>query len=124
MDDSGFGGGGGEALRANVGDADEWCLFAVRRPEKLKEAVTKDPVEFALFLGTLSGGYKAVHLILRTLRGKDDGWNSFIAGFISGGAMYVPRPLGGLRCLFLAFVTHAHLSDFVVRDGISVELTG
>eukprot|EP01133_Synstelium_polycarpum_P014078 gene14078-16594_t len=46
-----------------------------------------DPIGFGLFLGFYTGGYKAINCLLRAIRKKEDGYNSFIAGFLSGGAM-------------------------------------
>ncbi|EFA81009.1 hypothetical protein PPL_05844 [Heterostelium album PN500] len=60
-----------------------------KNPRKLinQSLLHKDPIGFGLFLAFYTGGFKAINCLLRAIRGKEDGWNSLIAGFFSGAAM-------------------------------------
>jgi len=60
-------------------------LRQYKNPKKLVvNAFGSDTIRFALFLGTLTGSYKIIYSTLLRLRGKEDAWNSVLAGGISG----------------------------------------
>ncbi len=49
--------------------------------------MTREPVDFALFLGFYNFGFKSTNCLLRHLRQKEDGINSLIAGAVAGMSM-------------------------------------
>jgi len=64
-------------------------LPLVMSPVKLLHALKKPKVlssifKLGLFLGIMSGGSRAVTCSLRATRGKEDGLNQFLGGFIAG----------------------------------------
>lgn len=64
-----------------------------RRPANiLKQIFTLDAVRFAGFIGGMNFLYKATLCILRKLRGKDDGLNATLAGFVGGMAVLIDNP--------------------------------
>jgi len=61
-------------------------LRAFKNPSQLGSLLKGNllsSIRLGLFLGLLSGGIKAIVHLLHTIRGKDDGLNSVIAGFFS-----------------------------------------
>ncbi|GAM21327.1 hypothetical protein SAMD00019534_045020 [Acytostelium subglobosum LB1] len=60
-----------------------------RNPRKLinQSLLHKSPIGFGLFVAFYTGGYKALLCMLRAIRGKEDGFNSAIAGFFAGASM-------------------------------------
>lgn len=50
--------------------------------------LAKDTLSFWTFMGSVCGGFKLALCLLRRLRGKDDGINALIAGFISGFSLF------------------------------------
>lgn len=61
-----------------------------KRPGNLiKQIFTLDALRFAGFIGGMNFLYKATLCLLRKIRGKDDGLNASIAGFVGGMAVLV-----------------------------------
>ncbi|GAM18384.1 hypothetical protein SAMD00019534_015590 [Acytostelium subglobosum LB1] len=60
-----------------------------KNPRKLinQSLLHKEPIGFGLFVAFYTGGFRAINCFLRNVRGKEDGWNSAIAGFFAGSAM-------------------------------------
>ncbi|KAI8902725.1 hypothetical protein BC833DRAFT_546709 [Globomyces pollinis-pini] len=53
-------------------------------PSLLKKLGGRDTTSFALFMSTFISSYKGILCFLRYARSKNDPWNSFIAGSLSG----------------------------------------
>lgn len=74
---------------------------------ELLSVISPDTFNFSMFLGSLVGGYKAVLAALKKIRGKDDGLNPAIAGFLAGFSMFFQGPGKLKKFLIMAFVMRA-----------------
>eukprot|EP01121_Diplochlamys_sp_Union-15-3_P022688 TRINITY_DN9738_c0_g1_i1.p1 TRINITY_DN9738_c0_g1~~TRINITY_DN9738_c0_g1_i1.p1 ORF type:complete len:424 (+),score=39.66 TRINITY_DN9738_c0_g1_i1:70-1341(+) len=61
-------------------------IRAAMKPTKLFSLLRENQIpslKFGIALGLMGGGIKAIVILLRKIRGKDDGFNSAIAGFLA-----------------------------------------
>ncbi|KAK5582356.1 hypothetical protein RB653_003939 [Dictyostelium firmibasis] len=99
-----------------------------RNPRKLinQSILHKDPIGFGLFLGFYTGGFKGINCLLRAIRGKEDGLNSIIAGFIAGSSMMFSKSTEmalylfarALESLFNAAVKRGYLKSYKHGDSV------
>ncbi|EAL61125.1 hypothetical protein DDB_G0292644 [Dictyostelium discoideum AX4] len=99
-----------------------------RNPRKLinQSILHKDPIGFGLFLGFYTGGFKGINCLLRAIRGKEDGLNSIVAGFIAGSAMMFSKSTEmalylfarALESLFNAAVKRGYLKSYKHGDSV------
>lgn len=95
--------GAGYGLKASINLALALAFGGRNRKARLIEAFGMDALRFGLFLGGMAVLYRVVLRFLRELRQKDDRWNAFVAGFVSGIALLIDAPSRRVDLALYAF---------------------
>eukprot|EP01102_Stenamoeba_stenopodia_P015309 TRINITY_DN51_c0_g7_i1.p1 TRINITY_DN51_c0_g7~~TRINITY_DN51_c0_g7_i1.p1 ORF type:complete len:500 (-),score=110.61 TRINITY_DN51_c0_g7_i1:100-1599(-) len=92
-------------------------LTSLLKGKKLKSSQVVD-WRFGLFLGSLSGSFKAIHGILKVIRRKDDVIGSAISGGVAGlSLLCLPREDRTTWCLYLLVRSGEFLAKVLAKQG-------
>lgn len=82
------------------------------RKTKLSKISLKDQLRFPAFLAIFAFIYKITLCTLRRLRGKEDGINSFVSGFLGGLAILVNNDANTRKMFALYLLCRAYDSGY------------